>query len=360
MRLALLHPTYWPEVRRGAERLVHDIAAGMAARGHEVTLLTSSPGRRRVDVEEGVRVVRARRLPGGLLERRGWEYHLAHAPDAFMSLLHGRYDVAHAFFGVDGWAAVTARRLGGPPVVFTMTGLPDHRMLHWRRPRTTLYRGAARGATVSTALSEAAARAFSEHLSRDPVVVPGGVFTGAFAIDRPRAARPTLICAVSARDRRKRVHVLLEAFGRLRERRADARLLLAGGDASESFGSIPGVESRSPTNTRGLAEAYASAWASVMPSVDEAFGLVLIESLAAGTPAVAARSGAGPEVLSSSAVGRLFEPDDPGDLARALDEALELSALPETAEACRAHARAYDWEALLPRYEELYERAIRS
>jgi hypothetical protein len=41
VRIALLHPTYWPEVRRGSERLAHDLATALANRGHEVTLLTS-------------------------------------------------------------------------------------------------------------------------------------------------------------------------------------------------------------------------------------------------------------------------------------------------------------------------------
>ncbi len=33
-RVALLHPVYWPEVRRGAERMTRELADGLAARGH--------------------------------------------------------------------------------------------------------------------------------------------------------------------------------------------------------------------------------------------------------------------------------------------------------------------------------------
>ncbi len=61
----------------------------------------------------------------------------------------------------------------------------------------------------------------------------------------------------------------------------------------------------------------------MLPSVDEAFGLVLVESLAAGTPVVAARSGACPEIVTDDAIGRLFEPDDADDLARAMGEAID-------------------------------------
>jgi trk system potassium uptake protein TrkA len=38
-RIVLVTPTYWPEVRRGTERVVHDLGSTLAARGHEVTLI---------------------------------------------------------------------------------------------------------------------------------------------------------------------------------------------------------------------------------------------------------------------------------------------------------------------------------
>ena len=56
-----------------------------------------------------------------------------------------------------------------------------------------------------------------------------------------------------------------------------------------------------------------------LPSVDEAFGLVLVESLAAGTPVVAARSGACPEIVTDDLIGRLFEPDAADDPERWTD-----------------------------------------
>jgi glycosyltransferase involved in cell wall biosynthesis len=73
-------------------------------------------------------------------------------------------------------------------------------------------------------------------------------------------------------------------------------------------------------------------------SVEEAFGLVLVESLAAATPAMAARSGASPEVLTDDTPGVLFDPDDEAALAAALDEALALARRPGTAAASRASA----------------------
>ena len=138
MRIALLNPTYWPEVRRGTERLVHDLAVALTRAGHEVTVLTSHRAARSVAVEDGFRVVRRRRPPSGRLAKRGFEHHLLHGPTQVGGLLWGGHDVVHAFGLADAWAAVHARRfLGGPPVVFSLHGMPTARSLSSlrRRPR---------------------------------------------------------------------------------------------------------------------------------------------------------------------------------------------------------------------------------
>jgi glycosyltransferase involved in cell wall biosynthesis len=72
---------------------------------------------------------------------------------------------------------------------------------------------------------------------------------------------------------------------------------------------------------------------------------------------VAARSGASPEVLRGDTPAVLFEPDDEHALERALDGGLALAHRPGVSEACRAAARAWDWSAVLPLYEALYEEA---
>jgi glycosyltransferase involved in cell wall biosynthesis len=72
---------------------------------------------------------------------------------------------------------------------------------------------------------------------------------------------------------------------------------------------------------------------------------------------VAARSGACPEIVTDEAIGRLFEPDEPEDLARAMDEALELGAEPQTAQRCREHARQFDISHAVDAFERLYETA---
>jgi glycosyltransferase involved in cell wall biosynthesis len=360
MRIALLQPTYWPEVRRGAERLVHDLGESLAQRGHDVTVLTSHPGPSTRATEDGVTVLRMRRPPAPA-PLRWYEDHLAAVPATVGCLLAGSFDVAHGFFPAQSWGAVRARRLGGPPVVSSLLGLPVRSHLVARRYRIEMMRASMAGAERCTVLSEAAAAAVRRYLDVDPEVLPGGVVTSRFEVDAERAERPTLICAASIGDPRKRGALLLESFSRLRRKVPEAELVLVRTPdpfmSPEAHELPPGARWVDAGGERRLAELYAESWASVLPAVGEPFGLVLVESLAAGTPVVAARSGACPEIVDRDAVGRLCAPDDAGALAAAMAEGLELSGGSGTRAACRERARDFDWSDLAGAYEREYERA---
>lgn len=361
MRIALVHPTYWPEVRRGSERVIHDLGAALAARGHEVTLLTTHAGPSSEAVEDGMRVRRARRppQPPGLA---AYEYHLTSAPAAYWRLRRGGFDVAHCFFPTDAWAALRARERGGPPVVATNHGVPTREYLVARRYRLDMQLRIAREADECTVLSEAAARPYRRYLLRDPVILPGGVRAAEFEAAVERAAAPTFFCASALGDPRKRAGLLFAAFERVRAERPDARLVVArqrdpfmSARAPELPEAAEWVDVEGPG---ALARAYASAWATVNAAPGEAFGLVLVESLAAGTPVVGDGSGAAPEIIGGEPVGATFPPDDEAGLARAMLAALELAERPETRAACRARGGEYDWDRLAERYEAVYERVV--
>lgn len=362
MRIALLHPTYWPEVRRGSERLVHDLAASLAARGHQVTVHTSHRGSRSDGIEDGVRVVRHRRL--GRLPGLDWyDEHAAAAPGALCGLLRGDYELAHALYPLDAWAARLALRCGGPPYLFSIHGIVNRRYLVARRHRLEVFMSAARDAALVSALSEAAAAPLRRYALAEPRVLPGGVIGADFTGEVSRPHAPTLLCASSLGDPRKGGELLLDAFGLLRRRLPSARLLLAGGRdpfaAPEPAALAEGLVRIDASPAGALARAYRSVSATVLPAADEAFGLVLIESLAAGTPVVAARSGAGAEIVTDERIGRLFEPGDPASLAAAMKSALDLTAAGDgVTESCRAHASRWDWSRVVLEYEAAYEAAL--
>jgi glycosyltransferase involved in cell wall biosynthesis len=243
-------------------------------------------------------------------------------------------------------------------------GLPHRASLANRRLRVELTLQAVHGASAVVALSETARDWFHRWLGVEARVIAPGADLATFTPDpAARAPEPTILCAADAREPRKRVGLLLQAFEIVRRERPTARLVLSnpGPDGAPDAGlpagapPPPGVELRDLDATAALAAANREAWAAALPSWGEAFGLVLVEALACGTPVVGADREAIPEVVGhDDNIGRLFSGDDPKGLARALLEALELAQSPTTAAACRARAEQFSWDVTADAYAQLY------
>jgi len=358
LRVALLHPVYWPEVRRGAERLVRELADGLAARGDRPRILTAHPGRRTERVEDGVPVLRARRPPGErALKRLGLDSYLTSAPAALGALLHGDDDVAEALAVGDALAAAAWSRRTGRPSVFSLMGIPDEATLAGRRGRAALVSLAARRAGAVTVLSEAAAVACRRTLGVEPRVIAPGVDLAAFAPPPAggRTPEPTVLCAAAPGEPRKHVALLVEAFARVRRAHPGARLLLDTRGGAVRAGA--GVERVAMDDRAVLAEHLGAAWVAALPATGEAFGLVLAEALACGTPVVGRDAGGISEVVGTDGgVGRLFTGDDPRALADALLEAIELARTGGDAlrAACRGRAERFSTQRCAAAHAALY------
>ncbi|HYI35703.1 MAG TPA: glycosyltransferase family 4 protein [Thermoleophilaceae bacterium] len=351
-------PCYWPEVRRGTERFTRELADGLVAHGRRPTLVTSHPGRPSRTVEDGLRVIRLPRPPSGALDRRLYEDHLTHLPLSAAAVLALRPTVAHALYPTDGVAAGVWSRLTGRPSVLSYMGIPEASWLERKHLRRRTLARAAAGCDAVVALSRTAAAEFRATLGVEARVIAPGVDLEAFSPGGQRAPEPTIFCAASILTPAKRVHELLAAFPAVRARHPRARLLLsrpADVAAAEALvAGAEGVELVDVDDRAALRDAYRAAWVSVLPSVGEAFGLVLVESMACGTPVVGRRAGAIAEVVDRPSVGVLFD-GGPDDLAGALEEALELAERAETPAATRAHAEGFSTAACTGAYEDLYE-----
>jgi glycosyltransferase involved in cell wall biosynthesis len=114
-----------------------------------------------------------------------------------------------------------------------------------------------------------------------------------------------------------------------------------------------GVAIHAAVPQAALWEAMARAAVVLCPANwEEPFGMVAAEAQACGTPVVAFRRGALPEVIVDGTTGFLVEPHDHGAAAAAVRMAPALSRW-----ACREHAeRQLDIELSLDAHEQLYER----
>jgi glycosyltransferase involved in cell wall biosynthesis len=107
-----------------------------------------------------------------------------------------------------------------------------------------------------------------------------------------------------------------------------------------------------------VADVFSRAWVSALPSKEEAFGLVVVESLATGTPVVAANEAGPAEILDRDGIGRLFDEPTPEAVARALLDTLELAQDRGTADRARARAADFTSERCAIEHEALYEELL--
>jgi D-inositol-3-phosphate glycosyltransferase len=117
------------------------------------------------------------------------------------------------------------------------------------------------------------------------------------------------------------------------------------------------VQFRPPVGRAAVADYYRAADLTVVPSYNESFGLVALESQACGTPVVAAAVGGLPTAIADDVSGVLVDGHDPAQWAKVLGDLLRTPTLLERlAAGTREHAMRFSWdrtaEGLLVAYRE--------
>ena len=197
-------------------------------------------------------------------------------------------------------------------------------------------------------------------------VVPLGVDTELFK-PAPNRVRNRVIVIASADVPLKGVSHLLHAVARLRvERDVEVQLVakLEPNGPTEKLIAELGISDivhiSSGLTDAELAALLSSAEVACIPSLYEGFSLPAVEAMASGTPIVASRAGALPEVVGADGeCARLVAPGDVGDLTKVLgellDSPLELHRL--GAAGRRRAVDVFSWESVAAQTVSVYERA---
>jgi glycosyltransferase involved in cell wall biosynthesis len=269
-------------------------------------------------------------------------------------------DLVHANTPRAGLMGAVALRLGGPPLVVRAHEDVPPRGLG-RLVKATLVRSA--GAVVT--VSQDTARRFNEGLDRplathvynsfdrarfDPDRVPPAPLRDELRIaaDAPLLAQVAQITPWKGQD------TSIRALGRLRDQGVEAHLLIVG---DVEFAG-PSVRYDNRAYLRELHELVAglglrgsvhflgrrsdvpgilrASDLSLLPSWDEPFANVMLESMAIGKPLLVTQAGGAPELVEDGVSGRLLPPKRPEAWAEAIRELL---ADPPAIAAMGAHAR---------------------
>ena len=382
LRIMLVSDQYPPMVG-GVPTVVSQLAAGLAARGHDVAVLAPSAGWRGGAGRTGAaQVSYAGSAPWPLYP--GLRIAAARPSTVRRQVAAFGPDVVHAHSPLTlGRAALTTARQLAIPVVYTNHYLPANVLpaMH-RRPAAfdrAFYayltgfgnRCALVTAPTTTALDLLQGRG----LAVRGRVISNGIDTGCFrpgpvdAVLRERyglGGDVPVILSLGRLSPEKRADVLIDAVARLT---VPARLVLAGtgpdagrlaararklGVASQVLfpGFIPDTD---------LAGLYRLGHVFATASEAELQGITTMHALASGLPVVAARAGALSELVAHGTSGYLFGPGQASEAAKYLSRLLADRALRDRiAAAARPTMIAHDLSRCLVAWEQTYAAVRRS
>jgi glycosyltransferase involved in cell wall biosynthesis len=195
-------------------------------------------------------------------------------------------------------------------------------------------------------------------------VVPGGVDLRHFkpSLTPTRRWPSRYVLFLGSLQPRKNLASLTQVWHQLASRYRDCWLLIAGAPSSIfRREALPeGLERLcllGYVSESELPTLYSGAQAFVLPSIDEGFGLPILEAMACGTPVIAASAGALPEVAGDAAL--FFNPNQPQELACQLELLLQDENLRGHLSAQGlSRVRAYPWEDSALRLQEIFQACL--
>lgn len=349
--------------------LISRLTLELLSRGHRVTIFTLSMNEADFGVFHGERLTVN---VGPIRKRLRWV-------DAFRAERHALQhvmvpstcDIIHAHWSYE--FALAALRSGKPTLVTVHDWAPEV-LRYQRHPyrlvrlgmQWTVLRRAQHVTANSPYISERATR----WAGREVPVVPNGISIPSSCPERGSPPGAVLGALNVGFGRLKNVAALLEAFVTVRTALPNAVLRLGGpdhgvGERAHQWAMerdlARGVEFLGGLSADDVPAFMRSLDLFVHPSLEESFGMVLVEALAEGTPVVAgAKSGAVPWVLDHGAAGSLVDMGSSGAIA------MEIVRLLQDPVALRKSAAAgfvsiqqrFSLERVVDGYEQQYLRVL--
>jgi len=363
----LLGDGWFPDRLGGLNRYARQLVEGLPEHGVEVRAVIAGPA---LDAPLGVNAVGASTLPRRAVEiaRRARtcgrgasvidvHFPLYAAPALMLSSLRRKPLVAH-FHGP--WADESA--VSGEGAI--RVGL-----------KRALEQAVLNRSRSIVVLSEASKRIVVERYGAPPwkvEVMAPAVDLGRFCPGDAGQARARLdlpadcpvVLAVRRLVTRTGVAVLIGAWAEAHQLRAAGGVLVIVGEGPdrEALGSLTrelglggAVRFTGAVDDDTLADLYRAADVSVVPSVAlEGFGLVALEALASGTPALCSDEGGLPEAVRGLGGGVLVPAGDQRALTERLEAGLSGGVPFPGRERCREHAERFALSTFLERHRRLY------
>ncbi|MEO8202478.1 MAG: glycosyltransferase [Betaproteobacteria bacterium] len=382
MRILQVVPTYFPATRYGGPIVaVHGLCSALAARGHDVQVLTTNvDGKGESGVPLGVPVLRdgvsVRYFPVPFARRTYWSPGMAAAARAMI----GQTDIVHlhSIFLWPTWMAARTARHAGVPYVCSPRGMLEKSLIRrksrWAKAlwialveRRNLESAAAVHATSEREAAELVRFGFD--LPRI-AVIPNGVdlrvpeSSGSAAPDWLACIPPgaPLVTFLGRINWKKGLDRLVPAMAAL----PSAYLVVAGPDDEGERKALEALAARIGVRSRVIFPGPVHGWdkqallrrsvALVLPSLSENFGNVVLEAMAASIPVVIAPQVGLAKLVRDAGAGIVVD-GSVDSIAAALQSILGSPSL-GTQMGARGRAAAesaFDWGTVAAAIERLYE-----
>ncbi len=176
--------------------------------------------------------------------------------------------------------------------------------------------------------------------------------------------KPPYIFYVGNAHPHKNVEGLIKAFLLLKKKYKNLQLVLSGHDhyfwqRIKKENKYPGILYTGYVSDEEMVALYKNASCFVMPSLEEGFGIPLLEAMVCSCPVVSSNAESLPEIASDAAI--YFNPHDVGDIGDKIDEVLKSEKLrKELIEKGKKRVKLFSWKKLAQQTLEVYQNADRA
>ncbi|MBA2757304.1 MAG: glycosyltransferase family 4 protein [Chloroflexi bacterium] len=367
MKIGLVCPYIYPD-NGGVAQHVRFLYENLRLRGHDVRILTASHGPQRSSEGDIIRLGVGFSVPinasvGTLTFSPRYLGQIRRMLD------HERFDLLHFHEPFVPFLSLFLLRESNSVNIATFHAYAGFSPSYEFGSRTLGgYAGRLHG---RIAVSAAARHFIDRFFPGDYKVIPNGVdiarYAGAVPLARWQDGTPNVLF-VGRHEPRKGLLDLLKAHRILRKTGSGSRLLVVGSGPQErearryvATRGLQGVEFLGRVSDAEKAQLFKTADVYASPATGgESFGIVLLESMAAGTPVVCSDIHGYKGVVRRDREGLLVPPREPRELARAIDRLLRDPALRERMSAAgQARAQDFSWPRVTARVEDYYGFAIR-
>jgi N-acetyl-alpha-D-glucosaminyl L-malate synthase BshA len=363
----------------GSGIVATELGKALAARGHEVHLVSTDPPFRLGEFQAGLAFHQVHTPSYPLFREPQYVLSLANkvvqvAREFRLEIVHAHYAIPHATAALLSKQVLQASGRAAPPRVVTTLHGTDITLVGSDPSYSEIVAFSIEQSDGVTTVSESLRESTRRELcvQRPIEVIPNFLDCDVYRrrpIEalRQRFADPdtSLVVHVSNFRPVKRIDAVMEVFARI-SRQVPARLLLVGDGPEVGTAYRLGRELQIAHHVEILGAQedviplLSASDVFLLPSQQESFGLAALEAMACDVPVVASRVGGLPEVIEHGVTGFLH---DPADLDGMAESALSVLRDPELRQRIAAAARRHVGERfcvdfVVPQYEQYYERVL--